>query len=191
MIQVKQFLPIMAFAVVTFLGCKEYKTTDTETSVATDTVTTPVADVARTANNSNTVAIDQSEVPDTVRTSFTRKYMNASKVNWMQYEPTDYDDLEMDQKYYYVTYYSDGADYTSWYDNRGEWVKTSTEVKGNANLPDAVNKTINAQYAGYTIVEIDKENDKNRELYEIELENGDKKAKLKILPNGQIVKRKD
>ena len=187
--KVMQFLPATAFAIVALIGCKENKTT--ETTVTTDSVTTPITDVAKGADNTNTVAVDASQVPDTVRTSFERKYVNASKVNWMEYEPTDYDDLQMDQKYYYVTYYSDGADYTSWYDNRGEWVKTSTRIEGDPNLPDAVNKTINAQYEGYTIVEIDKENDKNRELYEIELKNGEKKAKLKILPNGQIVKRKD
>jgi uncharacterized membrane protein YkoI len=97
----------------------------------------------------------------------------------------------MDDNYYYVRYNNDGADYVSWYNNRGEWVKTSTRITGNPNLPDAVNKTINAQYPGYTIVEIDKENDKNMDMYEVELKKGEAKAKLKILPDGTVFKRKD
>ncbi len=68
--------------------------------------------------------------------------------------------------------------------------KTSTKVPGNSKLPDAVNKTINDSYPGYTIVEIDEENDKDMDMYEIELNKGDSKVKLKILPNGEIFKRK-
>jgi hypothetical protein len=60
----------------------------------------------------------------------------------------------MDDQYYYVRYNNNGADYMSWYNNRGDWVKTSTRVPGNKNLPDAVNMYINENYPGYTIEEI-------------------------------------
>ena len=180
----KIFLPAIAAMALLFSSCDNSKK-------ETNTSDVPVATVAKeAAKEGKSVTITTEEVPDTVRMLFSKKYPKATKTVWMKYEPVESDDLKMDDQYYYVTYYTDGADYTSWYNNHGEWVKTSTRVTGNANLPDAVNKTINDQYPGYTIVEIDKENDKDMDMYEIELKKGDEKAKLKILPNGTIFKRK-
>ena len=152
----------------------------------------PVETVAKTAETEGkSTEISTESVPDSVRMSFTKKYPTVKKMVWVKYEPVEADDLKMDDGYYYVKYNNDGADYISWYNNRGNWVKTSTRVTGNPNLPDAVNQTINAQYPGYTIVEIDKENDKDMDMYEVELKKGEAKAKLKILPDGTVFKRKD
>lgn len=166
---------------------------DNKTEEKEVTVTeVPVETVAKSAETEGkSVDINTDEVPDSVRMSFTKKYPTVKTMKWVKYEPIESDDLKMDDQYYYVRYNNDGADYISWYNNRGEWVKTSTKVTGNKNLPDAVNQTINAQYPGYTIVEIDKENDKDMDMYEIELEKGEAKAKLKILPDGTIFKRKN
>ncbi len=181
----KIYLSAIAATVLLFTSCDNSKKEDKNES------TVPVTVVAKEAvKEGKSITVTTEQVPDTIRTSFMKKYPKATKTVWMQYEPGDNDDLKMDDQYYYVTYYSDGADYTSWYNNHGEWVKTSTKVPGNAKLPDAVNKTINDQYPGYAIVEIDKENDKDMEMYEIELKKGEEKAKLKILPNGTIFKRK-
>jgi uncharacterized membrane protein YkoI len=151
----------------------------------------PIVTVVKTAEiEGKSVEISTGQVPDSVRLSFTSKNPKADKVVWMKYEPVEADDVKMDDTYYYVRYNNSGADYTSWYNNKGNWVKTSTRITGNPNLPDAVNKTINAQYPGYTIVEIDKENDKDMEMYEIELKNGEAKAKLKVLPDGTVHKKK-
>jgi hypothetical protein len=49
---------------------------------------------------------------------------------------------------------------------------------------------LNAQYPGYAIEEVDRENDKDMEMYEIKLRKGEEKAKLKVLPNGEVFKRK-
>ena len=97
----------------------------------------------------------------------------------MKYDPIETDNMKMDDQYYLFRFGNDGSDYTSWYNNRGNWVKTSTRILNNSSLPDAVNKTINQQYPGYTIEEIDKENDKDMEMYEIKLTKGGEKAKIK------------
>lgn len=185
--KVKQFLCISAIGSVLIFSCNQKKA---DTTVTTPEET-PVAVVAKQAvTEGTTVALTSENVPEPVRNSFSVKYPKASRVEWMSYTPVEYDEMPMDDRYYYVRYNNDGSDYTSWYNNRGEWVKTSTKVPGNSSLPDAVNKTINDEYPGYRIVEIDKENDKDMEMYEIELRKGDSKAKLKILPNGKIFKRK-
>ena len=187
----KIFFPALAASLVMFASCDNDKKVETETSTNTTKTEVPiatVADVAKTEGKTTVVAI--ADVPDSVRKSFEIKYPRVERAEWVRYEPIESDDLDMDDNYYYVRYNTSGADYTSWYNNRGEWVKTSTKIEGNANLPDAVNQTINSQYPGYTIVEIDKENDKNTDMFEIELKKGEEKVKVKILPDGSVFKRK-
>jgi len=185
---------IASVALISFMSsCNTDKKETTE--VTTDTMAmsapAPVTEVAKqsvTEGRSTTITVDR--VPSNVSASFTTKYPKASNVQWVEYYPVESDYLVMDSTYYYVRFNDNGTDYITWYDNRGEWVKTSTKVPGNSNLPDAVNKTINEQYPGYTIEEISKENDKNMEMFEIKLNKGEEKAKVKILPNGEIFKRK-
>ena len=187
----KIFFPALAASLVMFASCDNDKKVETETSTNTTKTEVPiatVADVAKTEGKTTVVAI--ADVPDSVRKSFEIKYPRVERAEWVRYEPIESDDLDMDDNYYYVRYNTSGADYTSWYNNRGEWVKTSTKIEGNTNLPDAVNQTINSQYPGYTIVEIDKENDKNTDMFEIELKKGEEKVKVKILPDGSVFKRK-
>ena len=188
----KIFFPALAASLVMFASCDNDKKVETDSNTTVTTTEVPVAsmnDVAKTEGRKT--VITTADVPDSVRMSFETKYPKVDRVEWVRYEPSENDDLKMDDQYYYVRYNTSGADYTSWYNNRGEWVKTSTKIEGNSKLPDAVNQTINTQYPGYTIVEIDKENDKNTDMYEIELKNGDSKVKVKILPDGSVFKRKE
>lgn len=165
-----------------------------ETAVIKDTITstqTPMTDVARQASKEgNAVIITSTEVPDTIRNTFTTKYPKGKKIEWYKYEPVAEDELVMDDSYYYVRFNDNGADYTTWYNNKGEWIKTATKVQGNKNLPDAVNMYINTNYPDYTIEEINKENDKDMDMFEIKMNKGDSKVKLKILPNGKVFKKK-
>lgn len=190
--KLKHLTFIMAISSVALFSCNNDK--KTETTVTTDTLaaeTTPVATVAQQASREGTaVVVTTEQVPEPIRTTFVAKYPKAQRVEWLSYTPVPEDDLIMDDQYYYVRYNNNGADYTSWYNNRGEWVKTSTIVPGPKNLPDAVNKYINTNYPDYTIEEINKENDKDMDMYEIKLNKGESKVKIKILPNGEVFKRK-
>ncbi len=187
---IKNVMGIIAIGSIALLSCNDKSEKSTE--VITDTVvTTPVAAVAKQASTEGTsVKISTADVPDTIRTGFEKKYPKAQRVEWMSYQPVENDDLPMDDRYYYVRFNNSGADYTTWYNNRGDWVKTATKIPGNSKLPDAVNKYINANYPDYTIEEISKENDKDMDMYEIKLNKGENKVKLKILPNGEVFKKK-
>jgi Putative beta-lactamase-inhibitor-like, PepSY-like len=184
----KKLIPVLLAGVTLLAACNNDKNDQKEVMPSEVPIATVVT-AAQTEGKSVVVTADA--VPDSVRKSFTTEYPTIKTVEWVKYEPVESDDLKMDDEYYYVRYNNDGADYISWYNNRGEWVKTSTKIAGNANLPDAVNKTINDQYPGYTITEIDKENDKDMVMYEIDLEKGEAKAKLKVLNDGTIYKRKE
>lgn len=187
---------LLALSASTLLSCNDDdKKSTSETVTITDTTTsapiqTTSADTSTKIVSANGVIIANDEVPDTIRRAFTTKYPRITRSEWYSYTAHQDDDLGPGQDYYYVRFNDNGADYTSWFDSDGDWVKTSTKVPGNKNLPDAVNRYINVNYPGYNIEEISKENDKNTDMYEIKLNKGDRKVKLKILPNGRVFKRK-
>ncbi|MEJ7625814.1 MAG: PepSY-like domain-containing protein [Ferruginibacter sp.] len=195
--KMKNFVIVTLISGIGLFSCDNTrKDTVTETTVPApiDTVASDAATITTIAQQAtrdgNGIVIKNDEVPDTIRTSFTTKYPRVKKSEWYRYQPVEEDEMKMDDSYYYVRFNDNGADYTTWYNNRGEWVKTATKVPGNKNLPDAVNKYINVNYPGYTIEEISKENDKDMDMYEIKMNKGDSKVKLKILPNGKVFKRK-
>lgn len=189
-----QITAVMAFSICTLSSCNNEKQSTTETLTITDTLpdaqANAQADTSKRVLSANGVLLANDRVPDTIRKAFATKYPKLKKYEWYSYQPVAGDDFETDQTFYYVRFNDNGADYTTWYDSQGEWVKTSTKVPGNKNLPDAVNRYLNVNYPGYDIEEINKENDKDMDMYEIKLNKGDRKVKLKILPNGKLFKRK-
>ena len=188
-------IAIVAAAGLFAVGCNNQKDNDTvlvkdsTTVVKTDASAAIKTDDFDMTKGKSTVVME-ADVPAPVKTTFTTKYPKVTKAEWLSYEPTEWDEWTVDKKYYFVKYNDRGTEYYNWYDNDGKWVKSSTKVTGDPKLPDAVNKTINEKFPGYTIDEIDKENDNDRDMYEVKLVNGDKKAKLKILMNGEIFKQK-
>ena len=118
--------------------------------------------------------VDTVIVPATIRTSFDTKYPKATKVMWYQYTPDKTQTVDptawyygLDDKDYYVTFYWDDADYIAWYDN-GNWIRSSKTVD-NIDLPADVMRSINTQYPGFRIADVDMEKDNNQELYEVKL----------------------
>lgn len=63
-------------------------------------------------------------------------------------------------------------------------------MKDHSKLPAAVNNAIQSQFADYKIVEVDKEHDKDRTTYEVDLEKGEDKMKVHFDENGKVVKKK-
>lgn len=190
-----QKMTILAAAAFMTASCNNQK--ENETVVVNNDSTVLKKDVPVVLNTDDfdntkgkSTVVLETEVPAPVKTTFTTKYPKVTKAEWLTYEPTDWDEWKVDKKYYYVKYNDNGTEYFNWYDSDGNWVKSSTKVLGNPKLPDAVNKTINEKFPGYTIDEIDKENDNDRDMYEVKLVKGEKKAKLKILLNGEIFKQK-
>ena len=155
-----------------------------EDSTNTTTVSTTVPDSDAYAG-----------VPQPTRTSFETKYPKASNVKWTKYTPpadvqvdaADWN-YKLDTSDYVVMFNWDGYDYTAWYDD-SMWVMSSARID-NSKLPKAVNDAIHAQYADYTITEVDKENDKNQTRYEVDLTKGSEKIKVTFTEDGKVVKKK-
>lgn len=154
---------------------------------------------ASTTNPSDNTSVGNTtvEVPAATRTTFETKYPGASDVTWTNYsEPYTTIDWElagwpaMDANDYVVAYDWNGADYYTWYDQDGNWIGTTTVITDYSTLPSGVNNTLKNKYNGYTVVSADKENDKNREAYELELEKGSDKVKLLVAADGTVIKKK-
>ncbi|HEX6193564.1 MAG TPA: PepSY-like domain-containing protein [Chitinophagaceae bacterium] len=183
---------VIAVCAAVTTSCGENSTTETKTNADTSTTaTTPRTDVSEPVNTSTSL-----NVPEPTRTAFTTKYPNAANVSWRRYEPVNTIDWDwtgwpkMDTSDYAVSYNADGSEHWAWYDQDNNWIGTVSSVTDFASLPAAVTKTVQAQYPGYTITSVDKENDKNRVAYEIELNKGNEKAKLLVAEDGKVIKKK-
>ena len=135
-------------------------------------------------------------VPVAIRTSFDTKYPKASKVMWYQYTPDKTQTVDptawyygLDEKDYYVTFNWEDADYIAWYDN-GAWIRSSKTVD-NIDLPADVMRSINTQYPGFRIADVDMEKDNKQELYEVKLVKGDTKWNVHYLANGTVARKKE
>ena len=171
----------------------ENSTADTKDSSSTTTTTTETgAGVQPTTTNDVSA-----NVPQPARTSFESRYPQAKNVKWSRYEPTSFNDSDwnydwmskMDTSDYQVNFNWEDMDYTAWYDN-GEWIGSTARMTDNSKLPKAVNDAIHSQYADYTIKEVEKGNDKNHTVYEVDLEKGSDKMKVHFDENGKAVKAK-
>jgi uncharacterized membrane protein YkoI len=129
-------------------------------------------------------------------TDFESRYPNASAVTWYRYAPDDRIDLvpsdwdfALDENDYEVRYTMDGSDYVAYYDN-GRWIRSETMIFDRTKLPASVTNAINTQYAGYTIQDVDREDEDNQVVYEVELVKGNEKCKIHYSTDGNIVKKK-
>jgi hypothetical protein len=136
-------------------------------------------------------------VPDPIQASFRSKYPDVKDVQWSRHEAMNSFDWEwtgwpiMDTADYMARFNYNGSDYWAWYNNEtNEWVGSISPVTDFKSLPAGINKTISTDYSGYTIDAVDKEFDKNRTAYEIDLSKGDDKMTLLIDENGKIMKKK-
>jgi len=135
-------------------------------------------------------------VPVTIRTSFDTKYPKATRVVWYQYMPDKTQTADptvwyysLDDKDYYVTFNWEDADYIAWYDN-GAWIRSSQNID-NIDLPADVMRSVNTQYPGFRIVDVDLERDNKQDLYEVKLVKGDTKWNVHYLANGSVARKKE
>jgi len=137
--------------------------------------------------------------PQTTMTSdFSTRFPNASEVVWYTYTPddrievlpTDWD-YGMDATDYEVRFKMNGSDYQAWY-NDGKWVRSEVAMAtpSNTTLPANINDLLKTQYSGYTVKNVETEQNPTRTVYEIELAKGNEKCKVFYTAEGAIIKKK-
>ena len=169
----------LAFALLigALTACKApYKATDTGTSKSGTTVVVPAG----------------------TQTAFTTQYPGAINVVWSKYDaqvavPIDWELAgwtAIDADDFLVRFDHENENYHAWYDSDGNWIGSAVVVKDYTQLPAPVNTTVTSKYPGYSITSVNKEIQKDRVAYEIELNKDNTKAKLLVDANGNIIKEK-
>lgn len=120
-----------------------------------------------------------SDVPQAVVKSFETMYPNANGVEW-----------EKNRGYYVAEFWSNAV-IDAWFDTKGEWRMTETDLgKSLAALPDAVQKAFaDSQYATWRVDDLDKYERPSDTFYLIEVEtNGQRDRDLYFAPDGTLLK---
>lgn len=135
--------------------------------------------------------------PGTTEASFRAQYPYASNVVWMRYDaaniPIDWELAGwtvLDDNDYLVRFDMDNNYYYAWYDKNGNWIGTSYGLIDYNSMPVAVVTTLTNKYPGYTITSVNKEFQRDRIAYEVELKNDDTKVKVLVDIYGNVVKAK-
>ena len=186
----RTFNYVVIASVLAFASACGGKSTKTEDAAVKDTTTISMSEPT-------TVPVPQEfPVPEPIKTTFSEKYPTVQNATWSRYQPNDYIDWEwtgwpaMDTADYSVNFRDNNADSWAWYDSDNNWIGTVTTVTDYQGLPEAVNKVIQKDFNGYTITGVDKEYDKKRTAYEIDLTKGSDKAKVLIAESGTVLKKK-
>lgn len=116
------------------------------------------------------------EVPSIVLNSFNKSFPRAVEVEWQK--KGELFNVEFDLK---------KRDHEVWLKKDGEIVKHEQEIKAR-ELPEAVSTSIQEQFRGYRIEDVEKVEEGRQVSYKMELETITDEQKLVFDKNGKIIK---
>jgi len=137
-------------------------------------------------------------VPAGTQTAFTKQYPGATNVIWTSYDSLAAVPIDlrmagwksMDAEDHMVKFDLENENYYAWYDSDGNWVGSAYTMKDPTKLPAAVNaavkNAVKTKYAGYSITNVNREFQKDKEAYEIELKKDAGKVKMLVNADGKI-----
>jgi hypothetical protein len=150
-----------------------------------------------TTSYTSTSANTAYSTPADLQASFSTQYPTATNVIWRAYDeasvPIDWELIgwdPIDARGHMVTFDMDEQQYYAWYDANGNWIGSTYTVKDHTKLPDAVQNLIRDKYSNYTIEKVDQEMWKDQVAYEVKLKGDDKKVKLLVDKDGNVLKEK-
>ena len=122
---------------------------------------------------------DNNYLPDqTITKAFDEKYPNAGKVEW-----------ETKGGYEVAEFHVSGNETEAWFDNKGNWVMTKTEINFGL-LPEAVRTSLkDSEYKDWKSTDFDKlERSNAATVYVIEVEQGEQEFDLYYTEDGILLK---
>lgn len=156
-----------------------------------------VTSCSTTQTSTSSNAAYNVQVPSGIQQSFAAQFPDATNVVWDKYdattapvdwELTDWTPLDADD--YVVTFNVGSEKFYSWYDSNGASIGSSYGITDYSRLPAVVHATLQRDYAGYAIEDVDKAMWGGKTAYEIKLNKDDQKMKVLIDDNGTIIKQK-
>ncbi len=118
------------------------------------------------------------QVPDAVKSAFTQKFPNTTKVKW---------DKE-NEKIWEAEFQFNGKETSANFDNNGLWLETEYEI-ALKDIPVAVKTTLDKDFLGYKIKESEISETASGKLYEFEIKKGKEKLEVGIDINGVVIKK--
>jgi len=97
---------------------------------------------------------------------------------------------KMDKEDYMVTFDMDNEKYYAWYDSEGKWIGSAYKMDDISKLPapvsTAIKNAIKTKYTGYTVSNVNREFQKDKKTYEVELVKEESKVKMLVNSTGKI-----
>jgi uncharacterized membrane protein YkoI len=125
-----------------------------------------------------TQACAQSTAPSNVKAAFAKKFPKAKKASWDKENNTEWE----------VEFKMNGKDYSANFLTNGTWKETEYAIR-KRDIPAAVKRTLNTQFKGYDIEEVEVSITANGKVYEFALEKDGTDLEVAIAPNGTVVKK--
>jgi len=126
----------------------------------------------------NACCQDAKEVPAAVRTAFSEKFPDASKVKWSMENKTEWEaEFKINDK-----------EYSANYDVNGTWMETEYEI-AESEIPAAVKATLDNEFNTYKVEESELSETANGKVYEFELTKGKEEIEVAINADGTVVKK--
>lgn len=130
-------------------------------------------------------ACGQVNVPEAAKTAFSKKFPTAQSVKWGEEK-----EGKPEVAVYEAEFKLNGKATSANFNTKGEWQETElTVVK--TNLPAAVLKTIESQFAGYKLGEMASVETPAGKSFEILMSKGKERIEVVIDPLGKVIKKAD
>ena len=122
----------------------------------------------------------KSKVPAKVKTAFTEKFPNATKISWGKENAKEWE----------AEFKMNGKEYSANFDNNGNWKETEYRID-KSDIPSAVKSTLDKNYKGYNIEVAEISETVSGKVYEFMIEKGDSDMEVVINSDGKLVKKEE
>jgi hypothetical protein len=113
-----------------------------------------------------------------LKDAFNKKFPNAKKIKWSKENESEWEaEFKMNGEEYSANFLSDGT-----------WKETEHEIE-KSKIPAAVQQTLNKEFAGYDIEEVEISETADGKVYEFALEKDESDLEVAISPDGKVVKK--
>lgn len=117
--------------------------------------------------------IPASQVPSVVSSAFAQEFTNPTDVDW-----------EKDRKNFEVDFELEGVDHKALFSPEGQLLMSKKDLR-EGDLPTAVTQKITADYAKFTIDDVDQLTVEGKTYYQVELDGTFRDRKLVFAEDGQ------
>jgi len=121
-----------------------------------------------------------SSAPEAATKAFSAKFPNAKNVKWDKENENEWE----------AEFKIGGVEYSANYTSDGIWKETEHEIK-KSEVPANVIATINTEYAGYKIEEMEISETIEGLVYEFEIEKGESEWEIAIDATGKVTKKEE